>query len=275
MDYRITRREVLHNLIRFKDNLLELRATEGNELKKGNERHYKALLNRKTGDIRFTKKISAIEHHISRSGPKKESVEDWSEILILVHQKSPFDAAQFEFVDSRRKPLKPSELESLAWRIASETLEVLNQKGESVKGKQGDLLPEEAVLKDLSQIHLSPHTEGIEDLPGWMGSMSRMDAEKTLEKKVIGTYLLRQGDEITVSIAFHFSKENLLSIRPYLLTVVEAGDKISDILLLETAKGWTLYQDDPNFKDEQLYHFHPSAKALLQALHSIARFPLS
>ncbi len=274
MDYRITRREVLNNLIRFKDSLLELRSTERNEKPEGKERCYKALLNLKTGDMRFTKKIASLEPHISPKRGKKESVEEWKQILIRVHQKTPFEAAVYEFVDLNQRPLNSSELEPLAWKIASETLHLLNQKGREVKGAQGDLLPEEAALKDLSEVHLSTPKEGIEDLPGWMGSLSRIDAEKILDGKAVGTYLLREGDEITVSITFHFSEENQLSIRPYLLTVVEDEKKISDILLLETDKGWITYHDDPNLHDPYFYHFHPSPKGLIGSL-PIARFPLS
>ena len=285
MAQEISRREVLNNLIRFKDNLLEMRGEdrqrgqdqdekEEQEGKLG-ERKYKVLLNRKTGDMRFAQKISALEHHISRKGSRKETIEDWKEIQIVVHQKSARETAHFEVRDAQNHSLKASDLDPIAWRIASETLDVLNSKAKEIKGQQGGMLAEEAVLQDLSSIHLTSQRERIEDLPGWMGSLSRIDAEQILNGKAVGTYLLREGDEITLSIAFHFSEENLLSIHPYLLTVVEIDQKISDILLLQTDKGWTLYHDDPNLKDRELYPFSPSLQALLHELSPIARQPLS
>lgn len=281
MVHEISRREVLNNLIRFKDNLLEMRGEQGSrqdreeeEEKKG-ERKYKVLLNRKTGDMRFAQKISALEHHIARKGSRKESAEDWKEIQIIVHQKTPRESAHFEVLDTHNHSLKPSDLDPLAWRIASETVEVLNQKAKEVKGTHAEMLAEEAVLHDLSSIHLSTQKEQIEDLPGWMGSLSRIEAEQILENKPVGTYLLREGDEITVSIAFHFSEENLLSIHPYLITVVEKDLKIADILLLKTEKGWIQYHDDPNLKDSLLYQYYPSPQAILHALHQIARNPIS
>lgn len=285
MVHEISRREVLNNLIRFKDNLLEMRGEERehrqddepgeeNRGKKG-KRTYKVLLNRKTGDMRFAQKISSLEQHIARKGTKKgESAEDWKEIHLIVQQKSARDAAHFEVTDSNNASLKPADIDPLAWRIASETLNVLNEKAKEVQGKYEKILPEEAALLDLSSIHLQTQKGAIEDLPGWKGSLSRKNAEEFLDGKPVGTYLLREGDEITVSIAFHFSEENLLSIHPYLLTVVEKDQKIADILLLQTNKGWTLYHDDPNLKDLDLYHYYPSAEAILHSLRSVAILPL-
>jgi hypothetical protein len=104
--------------------------------------------------------------------------------------------------------------------------------------------------------------------------MGRLEAEGKLADKPVGTYLLREGDEITVGMTFHFAEENLLEIHPYLLTVVEEQGKIADILLLQTNRGWTLYHDDPNLKDETLYHFHRSLQSLLTTLRQIARLPI-
>lgn len=276
MAYEISRREVLHNLIRFKDNLLEMRGEERNRKEEGEERkeerRYKVLLNRKTGDMRFVQKISALENHIARKG--KESPEDWKEIRIIVHQKKGNTPAVFEVRDVHNNSLKPKDIDPLAWKIASETLDVLNEKAKEVQLSSAEILAEEAILQDLSSVQLTAPKEQIEELPGWMGSLNRIDAEQRLSGKPIGTYLLREGDEITISIAFHFSEENLLSVHPYLLTVVEKEEKVTDVLFLETNKGWTLYHDDPNLKDLGLYHYHPSPQALLHSVSKVARHPL-
>jgi hypothetical protein len=277
----ISRREVLNNLIRFKDNLLEMRGEdrqrdrgeEREEGKKG-ERTYKVLLNRRTGDMRFAQKISTIEQHISRKGTRKESMEDWKEVHLIVQQDAPKDPAHFEVRDSRNHSLEPTDLDPLAWRIASETLNVLNARAKEINGTHKEMLPEEEVLHDLTTIHLSQPKEQIEDLPGWKGSLSRIEAERKLSGKPVGTYLLREGDEITLSMSFHFAEENLLSVHPYLLTVVEQNGKIVDILLLQTNKGWILYHDDPNLKDPLLYHYQSSVQGLLRTI-SFAHHPLS
>jgi hypothetical protein len=90
----------------------------------------------------------------------------------------------------------------------------------------------------------------------------------------VGTYVLREGDEITVSTAFHFSEQNLLAVHAYILTVVEKEGKVSDLLFLHTDKGWTLYHDDPNLKDVALYDYYPSPQKLLDTLKAIAVYPL-
>ncbi len=276
MGLEISRREVLNNLIRFKDSLLDRRDERSEQLPRG-RRSYKVLLNCKTGDMRFAKKISSLEHHISRSRKvgRGETPGDWKEIQIIVSQETPAEVAHFEVLDAKNRSLNPADIEPLAWKIASETLDILNQKAEQVKGENKDLLPEEVVLKDLSSIHISVSKDRIEDLPGWMESLSRIEAEQMLQGKPVGTYLLREGDELTVSISFHVAEENLLQIRPYLLTVVEQEGKVSDILLLQTGKGWTLYQDDPNLKDPVLYKYFSSPQGLLRQISGIARFPLN
>lgn len=270
MVYEISRREVMNNLIRFKDSLSEMHPVEQKAEKKG-ERTYKVLLNRKTGDMRFAQKISNLEHRIATQR-NKESAEDWKEVQIVVKQKTPRDTAQFEILDTKKHSLTSSELEPLAWRVASETLSILNQKVKEIK--QGNLLPEKEVLQDLSSIHLEAHKERIENMPGWMGSLSRIEAEQRLKDKLVGTYLLREGDEITTAIFFQSSQQNNVFIHPYVLTVVEKEDKISDILLLKTDKGWTLCCDNPDLSDTMSYHYYPSPQSLLRTLSHIATQPL-
>ncbi|PIS02886.1 MAG: hypothetical protein COT85_02315 [Chlamydiae bacterium CG10_big_fil_rev_8_21_14_0_10_42_34] len=285
MAHQISRREVLNNLVRFKDNISEMRGQrernqdqdqqESEQEGKFQSRTYKVLINRKTGDMRFARRIKALEQHISQKEGNADKAEDWKEVRIVVHEKSKKDPVQFEVKDAHNESLNTKDLEPLAWRIAGETMDVLNQRAKEVLGKMHNRLAEEAVLEDLSTIYVIESKERIDDLPGWMGSLSRIDAEEILDGKPLGTYLLREGDEITVSIAFHFSEENLLAIHPYLLTVVEADEKISDVLLLQTNKGWTLYQDDPNLQDGMLYEYFSSPQGLLQKISGTAKYPLS
>lgn len=283
MGLEVSRREVLNNLIRFKDSLLELRGEKEGREQQGQEeeqerrkegRSYKVLLNRKTGDMRFAQRISSLEHHIARKGAKKETPEDWKEIQIIVHQKNPKEAAHFEVRDAQNRVIKPAEIEPLAWRVASETLDVLNLKAEQVKGQLPGMLPEEAALNDLSSLHITSAKERIEDMPGWMGGISRTEAEEMLDGKPLGTYLLREGDELTIAITFHFEEENHLRIHPYIATVIEKEGKISDILLLQTNKGWILYFDDPNLNDQVIYEYYPSANAIMNHIKKIAQHPI-
>lgn len=266
MSFEIPRHEVMNNLIRFKENLSQMRG----QTQEG-ERTYQVLLNQKTGRMRFPQKIRALEHHIAKR-TNKETVEEWKEVRIVVRQNSRREPVHFELLDTENHSLKSSDLEPLSWRVTKETLAVLNQKVKEVK--RSDMLPEEAALQDLSSIQFELQSDGIETLPGWMGSLNRIEAEVRLTGKMVGTYLIRDGDEITLWMSFQFAEENHLYIRPYLLTVVETEEKISDILLLKTDKGWILYNDDPNLADEITYHYYPSPQSLVRSLHKIATNPL-
>ncbi|MBX7065809.1 MAG: hypothetical protein K1X28_01130 [Parachlamydiales bacterium] len=271
MRIEISRREVLNNLIRFKDSLLDGTSRKNTSA----ERIYKVLLNRKTGDMRFPQKIKSLEYHIARKKGKGEAAADWKEARIIVDRKDPEAPAHFEICDSKNQRLEPTDMEPLAWRVVRETLEVLNVRAKQVVGYEYGMLPEEAVLNDLSSIHLSIPIEQIEDLPAWMGALPREDAERRLEGQPEGTYLLREGDDLTQAIGFHFSEENHLSVHPFVLTVVEEEEKISDILLIKTAKGWTLYHDDPNLNDTILYKYESTPQSLLRQLEPIAKKPVS
>lgn len=261
----ISRREVLNNLIRFKENFLEMKSRE-----KNGARIYRVLLNRNTGDMRFAQKIKQIERHISRAGMGIQNAEDWMDVRLIVAEEG--GKTTFELRDRENRSIQPSQLKPLAWTIASETVEILNQRAKHIHA-HGELLPEEAILQDLSSIHLAPPKEMIENLPGWAGSLSRIDAEHKLMHHPVGTYLLRDGDQITLSIAFHLSEANFEKAHPYLLTVVEIEDKITDILILRTKDGWGIYRDNPDLKDAP-YHSFSSLDALLQSIKQIAKFPL-
>ena len=263
MAHEISQREVLNNLIRFKDSLLERRG--GQEPDRRGTRTYQVLLHCKTGEMRFAKKINTLEHNIGRKSVRKEVAGDWKEIQMLVKE----GPLHFEVAS-----LKPSDIASVAWVVLSETLNVLNQKAEHIQGNKRGMLPEEAVLCDLSSIHMAVGKDRIEDLPGWMHAIGRVEAERMLDGKPEGTYVLREGDELTLSISFHFEEENLLKIHPYLVTVVEKEEKISDILLLQTSKGWLLYHDDPNLEDKAIYQYFPTPQVALAQLKDTVKSPL-
>lgn len=268
MNIHITRREVLNNLIRLKDHLLEISEKDRSQKR----RTYKALFNQHTGDLRFAKKISSLESHLSSKKSSKESLADWKEIYLLVEEEGM--QVRFAVCDAHNREIMPQNLSPLAWRILSEMLTVLNQKGKELEEAPPEILPEEKALQDLSSIRLASPGSCIEDLPGWKGALNREKAEAVLAHKPIGSYLLREGDEITLSISFHLGEEEKTLVRPYLLTFVDEEEKISEILLLQTAKGWTFYHDDPDLR-QPFYHYCSSVQELLRFLHQFAKTPIS
>jgi hypothetical protein len=201
------------------------------------EQHFKVLLNRKTGGMRFPENINELGKHLSQNRWEGSSLSDWKEIQIIVShsKKNP----HFDLKDSQNKPLEPTDLDPIAWKIATETLAILNE-------------------------------DSLKNLPGWVGTLGRIEAEKKLEGKPIGTYLVREGDSLTEASVFHLAKENHLVVYPFILTVVEMQEKISDILLLKTEKGWILYQDEPNLGSYS--HFRSASELLLTI--DVAKYPL-
>lgn len=135
-----------------------------------------------------------------------------------------------------------SGINKMAQKVMNETLSVLNG-GTRIVGEASDLL-------------------------GWMGTMNRFDAEKTLSKSIVGTYLIREADEIAKASAYHFGEENFTDVHPYIITVVGEEGKISDELILRTDRGWIYYNDDPLLRD---YEFFSSPKDLLSSLSFLKR----
>ncbi|MDE3045645.1 MAG: hypothetical protein KGJ02_03265, partial [Verrucomicrobiota bacterium] len=234
MAIQISRREVMNNLIRFKDALLE--QNQGKEDSTG--RTYPVLVNRKTGDIRFAERVSQLEHRLPKPGKPATSLADWREVRIHVSTENP-KIVHFELLDERETELKSDGMEILAWNILNETIQVLNQIAESHPPSSPEVLPEEAVLQDLSEIHLASPSVSIQAMPGWHGPIDRYEAERLLRDEPAGTYLLREGDSLTKEITELLGEK----IYPYLCTIIESEQRISDILLLQTPKGWTLYED--------------------------------
>ncbi len=106
----------------------------------------------------------------------------------------------------------------------------------------------------------------MEDLPGWCGFITRVEAEKRLMKSPVGTYLLREGDGITMCFTFHLEEENHAPLHSYVMTLVEEEEKISDLLILQTNRGWSLYRDNPDLQDPVDYSYYSSPRALIESL---------
>jgi hypothetical protein len=221
--------------------------------------------------MRFAQKISELEHRFPQKGQLKNSAQNWKEVQIVVHQKNAQEVV-FEVTDEGSDQLTESGLKPTAFKVAKETIDVLNRKAKEVRIPAGESLSEEIVVKNLSSLRVEENP--IEHLAGWVGTISREQAERLLENQLEGSYVIREGDALTESAAFHLGKTNSSLIRPYLLTVVESEEKISDILILHTDKGWTFYKDDPDLKN-RAYHFHRSPDFLIQSLSPLLKYPIT
>ncbi len=261
---RVSRREVFDNILKFQESV-------GNLHGAGKERSgaYAVLLNRKTGDIEFSWKIDPLRLHpkMRLSGEASE----WREAQMKVEQQN--GSVHFSLKDVAQNEFKGEGVEHLAFQVIRETLDALNRMALHTHIHAGALSPEREVLKDLSQLSLETSSLRIDDMPGWVGSMSRFDAEALLRKQASGTYLLRSADEGSSAIAFHLSEENRMDVRAFLCTVAQSTHKIVDILLLDTEKGWAVYRDNPDLNAVE-YHYFTSLQALMHSLHSHVKRPI-
>lgn len=213
--------------------------------------------------MRFVQKISDLETNIAAR--KKEIPEEWKAVRILVKEKN----SSFELLDNANHRFDLAGMERIAGKVTQETMHLLNQRAKIIKRNPEKTSLEEAVLSDLSAFRVK--RENIKDFPGWMGSISRIEAEKRLAGKPAGTYLLRKGDGVNESIGKNLSDMYQQQIFPFLLTVAQVGGGVSEFLLLQTDWGWTLYKDDPYLEE---YEYFEKLSSLLTRIYPIAKNPL-
>jgi len=115
--------------------------------------------------------------------------------------------------------------------------------------------------------------EVITSLPGWKGNITHREAEELLISREAGTYLIRNGDPITVTVIENLSDSNKIELDCYILTIVEENQKIEDIMIVKIQNKWILYHDEPNLIDNSYERFN-SIKDILQLLKNKAKYPL-
>jgi len=235
---RVEEPQVLENLNRFR---AFLRARAPSKKRQARQRVYPMWIDCKSGQIEFTK--------------KKRGVTTQKQLQLIVHE-SKKEGLYFEIGGHWEK------VELAVRTIAEETIEVLNLLALFLAQE----LPEKEVLENLFHIELASSQDRIEQCPGWQGSLTRLEAEKKLQGKPVGSYLFRQSDDITQWML----KQYLRPCKGYLLTVVEKEAKISDYLILKTQEGWALHKDDP---DLSCYHFYPTFSSLFHRIDHIAQTP--
>jgi hypothetical protein len=226
-----------------------------------------ALVNRHTGDVRFAQKIEEFQRYLPQ--PKDQgSISDWQEVHLVVEDEG--QTVHFRLTDAKGARLPAQELDPLAMRILFETLDVLNRLAALCQTVSASL-PESEVVQDLSDIHIARVGESITTVPGWAGHLSRLDAERKLEDKTRGAYLLREAEDWESDIAIQIGNANQTSVTVYVLTFVQEGDRIAEKLLLETERGWAVCKDE---SDLSLYAFYPNLPSLLKSMEEELEKPI-
>ena len=218
--------------------------------------------------MQFSCKIDSARLHVPKT--QKTHVSDWESLQLCVGVE--YGHIHFALKPGETKELQKPGFERIAIQVLIETIDALNRLAAEY-GQGAKTVSEVDVVRDLSEVYFEPVAVRIDDLPGWVGAVERIDAEKMLQRRQNGTYLLRSAPPATQAIAFHLAEENRIDVKAYLCTVVESHQKIADILLLDTEKGWTTYQDNPNLL-APIYQYHANIQALLHALHGRAKHPL-
>ncbi|MGD2169976.1 MAG: SH2 domain-containing protein [Chlamydiota bacterium] len=113
----------------------------------------------------------------------------------------------------------------------------------------------------------------IASLPGWKKGVDHLEAERLLKDQKPGTYLVRKGDLITKNIEELLARENHTAIHCYIITIKEKENAIKELMLVQTEKGWILYDDNPDLTSKS-YRVFSSIHQLLTSLKGQAKYPL-
>jgi len=240
MGIKVSRQIVFDNLNRFKETLEEGKPFDLSH----HLRNYAAFLNKHTGALRFILSWDRELYLRDKS--------DWIQIDLVAED-------QEETIRFHVK--RPKDLQPLVEEILSEMLSILNELASLYAiGKESS--SEKDLLEHLSEIEFEQGEESIEKMPGWVGKLRRLQAEKKLIDHPPGSYLIRYVDD---GVAEELSAINQMKVKTYVVTFVEPEGKISDILLLNTERGWTICRDESDLRSS-LYKFHPTLLGLLSSI---------
>lgn len=246
MAIRISKQEVFNNLLQFKVSLAHL----------GPRGRYPVLLNRHTGGLRFghTEIDSALIGGEWEQVDLVEGKEAGHVVLRCDVIRSESDAARIQ-------------VDAAAASVLLETLKILNLLSEMARGAIA------AALERLEEVEVEVQRERIESLPGWHGRMSRLEAERELEGRGSGVYLIRVDGSLIDAVANSFARANKIAVKFYLLTFNSRKGQISELMLIETQWGWTICRDDSNLASLS-YSYSKSPSELLKTLGSQIQFPV-
>lgn len=262
----IIRREVLNNLIQFKNNL-EIGGGSFSKQRNQEKRIYLTLINVATGDLRFAQNISTLDSQFPRTPVEGTSYDHWKQVRLIVQDKN--GRVSFQVCDINEQPLNPSELKTpIAREVLAETMDFLNTAAKVRRVAVGEgLLPEQFILFDIQE---RASQGDLKNLEQWVGKLNRIEAEEQLSGQKIGAYLIRELDDFSLFAFKDIQKSNqgFSVMEAYVLTRVEREEKISDILLIKTDRGWTFFQDNIDLSSP-IYRYYPSIQTLLDQSFSL------
>jgi hypothetical protein len=214
-----------------------LRRAEAKREKQGAaliEKSYRAFLNRKSGKLIFADSYKDQANFISH---------DWKEVSIDYAYDSlseSFHAIAYESQDAR-EPFTFSDLAPAAVQAIKGTILVLNKLSALVKGSGSDLITKIKAICKLKMDIGSVDKEKSVLFATWH-SVNRMEAEKILKGKPVGTFLFRE-DYFAQLLSEQLSEQFGKPVKCVTLTILEPGKKVSDFTLAHLDHSWRWYDD--------------------------------
>ena len=223
---------------------------------------FNAFINRKTGELLFEEEVHPGEGLNSNKWkplclnfrpPSAEGVNAGFEILEEQSNKT-----LFECVD-----LTPLARHILAQMIAAlNTLVYETPNPDNVK----------EVLKEIIQAQLeAPNPKSLEKdiVHNAWHPVDRLEAERLLEHRAVGTYLFRKDEYVTI-LEEQLSSRWRVPVKCLTLTVLEPHDKVTDLTLVGKEGSWYIYDNDPSLEDTAF----SDISALMQSIRDRLTEPL-
>ena len=221
--------------------------------------HFNAYVNRKTGEILFEEEVQNID---------KLHLKQYKSLCLNLSQEASHPGFEILEEKSNESLFDCKDLTPLARHILAEMISALNR----IVFESPHPENSEEVLKEVSQAELeAPMPKHLEkDIvhEAWHEA-SRIEAEKLLEHKAIGTYFFRK-DEYAALLEEQLSSRWREPIKCLTLTYLEPHDKVRDLTLVGKEGHWYLYDDDPTLEDTA----YSDIPTLLKRLRSDLSEPL-
>lgn len=216
-------------------------------IKKG----YKAYLNCKTGELRFT---------------RQEGPGEWKAVILHLH---PGNEGAFEvFSADNNQAFDLSQLNLEAENLFSKTVKTLNELAYDPKHARDAFW----ILRQIASVDfvISDQEEGVRNLvhDAWY-NVDRIEAENLLSGKPFGTYLFRK-DEFALDLEETLNESSSSPVTCITLTYTEKKGKICDKTLVYKEGKWLFYDDDPTLSETA----YDSVKELLERKAKMLQQPL-
>jgi hypothetical protein len=225
-----------------------------------NEKAFSVWLNRETGQLFF----SDIREESEFLGKK-----EWKQIEFSYLYEPISGEVHFLVKETGEKfaLFKSDDLAPSAFRILRETMRILGELSERLKGPS-DLNTKFSVLTKMTIDAGVSHADRNVIIDCWH-HVDRLEAEALLEGLPIGTYLFRR-DPYADILEDQLEKQLHIKVKCFTLTFSGENHKISDLTVVHVDGAWEFYDDDPSLEQKRFHEI----KDLMASMKGALRYPL-